>query len=259
MTNKNNPILFLFAFLFFFFYVSLLPAEDISAEIINIDQNQKIVFIDIGRDVLAVGDVMSVNGADHPVYLEVLQVSDAVSKLRVSKKEKFHSKTSDLDSLTVGMKAVRVFSVGAQPHVVAPEAQETSPITPVPPAGAPAHVPEAAAANTPPSIDAEAFVKPDISKESFQSLDARLNKMVDNNIKLLDALSQCQAAGGGAQKLTAVNEELKKQLDELNAKYVTMVLEKDKYKKQGEDLLGKLNELKGRLDRLDSVIGEHLK
>ena len=257
MIKKNNLGLTLFAFLFFLFYASFSPADDIYAEVINIDQNQKIVFIDLGRDVLAVGDVMSVNGADHPVYLEVLETSDAVSKLRISRKGKFHSKTSDIDNLTVGMKVTRVLSASVEPpHAVAPEAQETSPtpsqaLTPQP---APAVI-----NNLPASIDAQAFVKPDISKESFQSLDERLNKMVNSNIKLLDALSQCQAAGSSSQKLTAINEELKKQLDELNSKFIAMDIDRDKYKKQAEDLLGKLNELKGRLDRLDSVIGEHLK
>jgi len=257
MINKKHPILIVCAFLFFLFFAPLLHAEDITAEIININQDQKIIFVDLGRDVLNIGDIMSVEGTDHPVYLEVLETSDAVSKLRISKKDKFHSKTSDLDSVTIGMKVTRVATEGVEPHPVAADSSPAS--SGIPPQAALPHVAEAAAPNNLPFIDQQAFVKPDITKESFQSLDERMNKMVDSNIKLLDALSRCQSAQGEGQKLVAINDELKKQLDESNAKFVSVVIERDKYKKQAEDLEAKVNDLKGRFDRLDSVIEEHLK
>jgi hypothetical protein len=256
MISKPNLIFVPFFFLFFLFQAAVLSAEDITAEIININQDQKIVFVDLGRDVLSVGDIMSVEGVDHPVYLEVLETSDAVSKLRISKKEKFHSKTSDLDMVTIGMKVTRIASQGVEPHA-APADSSGSPTPPVQASsqqGTQASVP-----NNVSFIDQQAFVKPDISKESFQSLDERMNKMVGSNIKLLDALSRCQSAQGESQKLVAINDELKKQLDESNSKFVSAVIERDKYKKQAEDLQTKVNDLKARFDRLDSVIEEHLK
>ena len=81
--------------------------------------------------------------------------------------------------------------------------------------------------------------------------------MVDVNLKLSNTLSQCQADLGESQKMVAANEDLKKQINDLNAQYTAALLDRDKYKKQADDLLAKISSLKARLDHLDSIIGGH--
>ena len=247
MNNKIKPILVFFIFVSCFLSSLPLQADNVSAEIININPDQKIIFVDLGRDVLSIGDVMSVDGEDHPIYLEVEETSDAVSKLRISKNDKYYSNVSEFDNVTIGMKVTRISAVGEQQH---------SPAISSPTAAATLTPPPVVSQNLP-AIDAQAFVKPDLSKESIQSIVDRMNTMVDGNVKLSNALAQCQADLGDSQKLVASNEDLKKQIDGLNSKFSNAELERDKYKKQAEDLLARIGDLKARLDHLDSIIGEH--
>lgn len=247
--NKKNGLIFGFIILIYCFLSACpLHAEKVSAEIINIDQDQKIIFVDLGRDVLSVGDVMSVDGVDHPIYLEVEETSDAVSKLRTSKNEKFYSNPSELDNVTIGMKVTRVLTTQEQQLPASPQ---------VPVGAVPTTAPTQPIANNLPMVDAQAFVKPDLAKESIQSIVDRMNTMVDGNIKLSNALSQCQADLGDSQKLNAANADLKKQIDEAASQITAAESDRDKYKKQADDLLARISELKARLDHLDSIIGEH--
>ena len=245
MNNKNCSII---GFLFLYFIsIAALHAEAVSAEIININHDQKIIFVDLGRDVLSIGDVMNVDGADHPIYLEVLETSDAVSKLRISKNEKYYSNVSEFDGVTVGMKVIRIFAAGDHGHQPSLVSAGPAPV----PVALPLPV------KNMPAIDPQAFVKPDLSKESIQSIVDRMDKMVDVNLKLSNTLSQCQADLGESQKMVAANEDLKKQINDLNAQYTAALLDRDKYKKQADDLLAKISSLKARLDHLDSIIGGH--
>ena len=250
MKNKIIPILILFVLFFCVFPVVESQAADVSGEVININLDQKVIFVDLGSDLLKVGDVMSVDGEDHPVYLEVLETSDAVSKLRISKNQKYYSNPSELDNVTIGMKLTRIASTVDNAHPV-------HDLLPAPLGGGSVAQTIPVAAPSLPSVDPAAFVKPDLAKESIQSIVDRMNTMVDGNVRLSNALQQCQSDLGESQKLVAGNDDLKKQIDELNAKYSDAVLDRDKYKKQAEDLLAKINELKTRLSHLDSIIGEH--
>jgi len=250
MNYKNRAFFIFFGIVFYFIFAVPLQAMDVSSEIININQEQRIVFVDLGNDVLSVGDIMSVEGLEHPVYLEVIQVSDAVSKLRVSKVKKFFSNASELDSLTIGMKVTRILAIQEPRHSPAIE-------PPVVAVAAETAAPQAVSSNNLPGLDSQAFVKPDISKESIQSIVDRMNTMADANVKLSSALAQCQAAEGDSEKLCANNEDLKKQVEESNSRLVEVAQDRDKYKKQAVDLLAKINDLKSRLDRLGSLIGEH--
>ena len=217
------------------------PAEGVSSEIININVDQRVVFIDIGNDVLSAGDVLKVEGSDHPIYLEVVEATDTVSKLRASKNEKYYSDASEIDSLTIGMKVTRVLSTKEEHATTQASVQSSDQSTP--------------SATTIAALDPQVFVKPDITKESIQGIIDRMSKMADANVKLSSALAQCQAAEGESEKQNAGNIDLKKQLDDINAKLLAMTDERDKYKKQSEDLNLKLDSLKKHLDHLDSILG----
>ena len=251
MENKVPKIFEFFILSLLFLFPRPVQAQGVSAEIININTDRKIIFIDLGRDALNVGDVMSVDGEDHPVYLEVLETSDAVSKLRISKNVKYYSNLSEFDNVAIGMHVTRVAStqVGQEPVLSNPPVATAMTAT--------AAAPVAGGAAVLPTVDTQAFVKPDLAHESIQSIVDRMNTMVDGNVKLSNALAQCQADLGESQKLVSGSDDLKKQLDELNSRYSDAILDRDKYKKQTEDLLAKISALKTRLDHLDALIGEH--
>ena len=228
-------------------------AEEVVAEIININQDQKIVFIDVGRDALAVGDVMYVSGAGHPIYLDVVEVSDVVSKLGLTKNKKFRLPNDNLDDLAIGMKVTRIVSASN-----APVAQATLPSV-VSASDVASGVPSSVSPIVMPVIDPQLLVKPDITKESIQSLNERIDKMVDINVKLFNALTQCQASQADFQRIIIANTDLKRQLDEANAKTAGAIMDSDKSKKQAEELTNKINALKQRLDHLNTLIQENLK
>ncbi len=63
---------------------SLVNAQEVTGEIINVNYKENVAFIDLGKDSLNKGDVLSIEVETKPVYLEAVEVNDAVSKIAAS-------------------------------------------------------------------------------------------------------------------------------------------------------------------------------
>ncbi len=250
------------------FVISLLGAmnaafaQDIAGEIINVNPSQSIAFIDLGKDSVSTGDVFAVEAPGGPIYLEIVETAPAVSKLSVCQKENFKSTVSDFQTVSIGASAKRVLT--NKPEIARFTGTDANAPTNSMPVGIP-------------NIDPQVLVKPNIANETIQSLDTRLDKMVESNVKLFNTLTDLlnekkqwqagedriradlQAAQTQIQTLNLANVDLKKQLADANFQTANTVAENEKNKKSAEDAQSKLQSLKIRLDSLNKIIQDRLK
>ena len=237
-------------------------AADIAGEIININPSQSIAFIDLGKDSIAVGDIFSVDTSSTSVYLEVIETASAVSKLGICQKENFKSSVIDFQSVSIGAAAKRVMT--NKPATVRVTGNDIDPSASPMPTGIP-------------NIDPQVLVKPNIANETIQSLDTRLDKMVESNVKLFNTLTELlnekkqrqvgedqiradlQTAQAQIQTLNLASIDLKKQLAEANFQTANAVAENEKNKRSAQDAQARLQSLKTRLESLNKIIQDRLK
>ncbi len=261
--NLHNAFFYFFISLFLLCGVSNSLAQDLTGEIINVNPIQNIAFIDLGKDSITTGDVFSVDAASGVMYLEVVETAPAVSKLGICQKSSFKSAASDFQTVAIGSTAKRVFS--NKPLEMMPASQgESTTSMPKIPTGIP-------------NIDPQVLVKPNIANETIQSLDTRLDKMVESNVKLFNTLTELLnekkqwqastdkvhadllAAQAQIQTLNLNSIDLKKQLADANFQTASTVAENEKNKKLLADAQAKLQTLKTRLDSLNTIIQDRLK
>ena len=239
--RNYSPFLFL---LYIIIYISSpVLAQDISGEIININNQQHAVFIDLGEGSIYQGDIFVVESGGKKIFLEAADVKRAVSRLMLSQKANFQSDPSDFDGISIGSKIVRVFS-------------EKSPVSSQ----------SGATLDGMPTIDPQMMIKPNIATESIQGLDNRLDKMVESNVKLFNSLTellnekkQWQVTLEGLRTELQAAQHKVTELNSLNAELNAGVAERDTLKKQYEDAQSKIKALKERLDHLTILASENLK
>jgi len=72
-------------------------------EIINISQQYKVAFIDIGNDSLSTGDVVEVSTNDNqPVYLQAVETNVGLSKLGFINTQEYRTDSSGFERIIVG-------------------------------------------------------------------------------------------------------------------------------------------------------------
>lgn len=237
-------------------------AQDVSGEIINVNPSQNIAFIDLGKDSVSAGDVFAIESSAGPIFLEVVEAASAVSKLSLCSKENYKSTPLDFQAVSIGAAAKKVLS--SKLPSAAALVKEGSAVQQQMPTGIP-------------NIDPQVLVKPNIANETIQSLDTRLDKMVESNVKLFNTLTELlnekkqwqagedqiraelQAAQTQIQTLNLANIDLKKQLADANFQTANAVAENAKNKKMFEDAQSKLQSLKTRLDSLNKIIQDRLR
>lgn len=255
-------------------YINLAFAQEVVGEIINVNYREKVAFIDVGNESLNVGDVLVVEDGSRKIYLETQEVNDAVTKLIPSHNPDYPCDDDDFKDVLVGVTAKRIFE---KPVI------KQDPVTPaIVQAPAVVPVPVAVTATTSnitqmPVIDPQVLTKPNLANESIQSLDTRLDKMVESNVKLFNALNELlnekktweaqtailrtdtQTAQGKLNELVVINEDLKKQLANQKFETAGAVTDREKYKAQAENLQAKVDALKQQLDRLTKTVEEQMK
>lgn len=229
-------------------------AAEVSAEIININPTQKVFFVDVGKDVFSLGDIVIVNNIAEPVYLEVIETSAGISQLAFSSNAAFRSLTDSLENVSIGMSVTRVY-VNPSTHNKGIDQLTITEQGLIPQLQ---QMPSTVAV-TVPTIAMQPVDKTDITKESIESLGIKMDKMAENNARLVNALAQCQAGQADVQKINTTNALLKKQVDESTVKFEVLIAERDKYKKMADERNTKILELKERLNHLNSTIQEQLK
>jgi len=98
-----------YSFVFLFFIVCGPLFADDNGQIININQNYKIAFTDLGSRFLSQGDVVKIYlNTDEFLYLQVLESSAILSKLGPSKVEGFQTNLNNFQRIAVGNEVVKV-------------------------------------------------------------------------------------------------------------------------------------------------------
>lgn len=265
-------------------FTSSLYAEDLTGEIINVNYRDKVAFIDMGTQSLNVGDIVKVDDNGWIIYLQALSVENGIIRLGCSQNPDYPCQSDQFKQVMVGVIATRVWTKPLIPKAPAPSLTETvnypgaafsSTNNPASALPAPA-IPLTTSVNKMPIIDPQAMVKPNLAQESIQSLDARLDKMVESNVKLFNALNemlnekktwevslqtlkqQYQDALAQNASLTKEGEQLKSIITQSKFDLASTVADREKYKKQAEELAEKVNALKLQLNRLTQIIEEQM-
>lgn len=257
--NKQRVICLLVTFCI----LSMVPAayaQNINGEIINVNVSQNVAFIDLGKDSINMGDVFLVNTLNGDMYLDVVEVTAAVSKLTLSKNSIYKSKSVDLQSLNIGSQAKRVLTQNQSNVEAVAEPAKTL------------DLPEGM-----PHIDPQVLVKPNIANETIQGIDKHLDRMVESNVKLFNALTELlnekkqwqndvdkmHAAFlvSQDQNQTLIKEQatLKEALVQLEQQKSVLVSDNENNIKLLDQANAKLLVLKKSLDGLNKIIQDRLK
>ena len=96
-------IIHFFPILACLFVLSAPVFAEVRGEIINISQQYKVAFIDIGNEALAVGTIVEIQGnADTPIYLQVIEADTGLSKLGFVNSGEYKTDAANFEKIIVG-------------------------------------------------------------------------------------------------------------------------------------------------------------